>query len=236
MFSISSKKQSPRNRRLSREYDLLEALCKRSDKISFEISQQLGNNPPEGYTIFYKVKSITGIKPNLEPVYGTRHAASILLPPEYPGPEGDPICYMKTDVWHPNIRYHGHHKGRICITAKALGAWHSLDMLVLRIGEILQYKNYLAENIPPYPEDEKVAKWVREYAEPNGLVNARLGIALDQSELLRPLEGFEPRPAPQKLSGKIKVGWKTDAVEAPLTNGTAKTEDAKRIKIKLFKK
>ena len=36
----------------------------------------------------------------------------------------------------------------------------------------------------PYPDDEKVAKWVREYAEPNNIVNKNKQIYIDDSSLL----------------------------------------------------
>jgi len=185
----------------------LDELCNRSSQISYEITQRLGSYPPEGYKIRYDVKSIIGIDNRTkQPKYGTSHSAVITLPEGYPGPTGDPMCVMESDTWHPNIKSSGEYKGRICITAKALGAWHSLDMLVLRIGEMLQWKNYLAENRDPFPEDERVAQWVREFAEPQGIVDYRKNIVVDDSELMLPEPGFdEPRPPLPSPGSNIKI-------------------------------
>lgn len=224
----------PRYKRLAREHQLLDELCERSDKISYKIIKQMGSNPPECYLITYRVKTITGIEDGTQlPIFGNEHFVRIDLPPEYPGPTGDPICYTQSPVWHPNIRFHGEHKGRICITAKALGAWHSLDLLVLRIGEILQYKNYLAENIPPFPEDETVAKWVREFAEPMGIVDKKRGKFTDQAELLRPVSAdFEPREPLRKKEPSITIKRMGDSSRGSGAE-SAPTSPLERKKIKL---
>ena len=49
----------------------------------------------------------------------------------------------------------------------------------------MQYKNYHAEHIPPYPEDSKVAEWVMEYAEPNGIVSNVKRIYVDNTPLVK---------------------------------------------------
>ncbi len=197
---------SPRYKRLANDHIKLDETCGRSNKITYEILHRLGSQPPEKYRIIYKVKSIVGIHDRTKmPIYGNEHRVNIELPEGYPGPTGDPICYMDSEIWHPNIRWSGKYKGRICITAKALGAWHSLDMLVIRIGEMLQWKNYLAENIEPYPEDEHVAQWVREVAEPKGIVNLKKGIVVDDSELLLPEPGFTGGRAPLEKPPRPKI-------------------------------
>ncbi|UCH92830.1 MAG: hypothetical protein JSV88_21380 [Candidatus Aminicenantes bacterium] len=179
--------KDPRDKRLAKEHELIDELCNRSSKISYEITKQFKGVPPEGYKIIYdNVKSIVGINQNSSPIYGTHHEAEIIFPPAYPGADGAPKCRMLTDIWHPNVRSKDPAKGRICINAKALGAWHTLDMLAMHIGEMLQYKNYHAVNEEPWPEDPEVARWVREYAEPNGIVNKNKKIFVDHSELLDP--------------------------------------------------
>lgn len=44
----------------------------------------------------------------------------------------------------------------------------SLKSLVLRVEQYLKYQDYHAQNVYPYPEDQNVAEWVRDEAEPNG--------------------------------------------------------------------
>ena len=85
---------------------------------------------------------------------------------------------MKSDLWHPNIKYHGKEKGHICSNAKDFGKRYNLYFLAHRIGEILQYKNYHAIEEPPHPDDEIVAEWVREYAEPKDIVNKDILVEL----------------------------------------------------------
>ena len=124
-----------------------------------------------------------------------------------------------------NIKYKGKHKGRICTNAKALGKTFTIDQLALRIGEMIQYKNYHAAHTYPFPEDEEVAKWVREFAEPQDIVNYMKGIGTDESLLMNPLPSNpvspEPNPAedPIKAKGGIKIKGR-------------KTPDNKHIKIK----
>ena len=180
--------KDPRDKRLAKEHELIEELCSRSNKISYKIIKQFGGLPPEGYEITYDgVKSIIGINQDNTPVYGEYHVAEIVFPPEYPSSDGPPKCTMKTDAWHPNIRAKNPRKGRICINSKLLGAWHTLDFLILRIGHMLQYKNYHAIDQDPWPEDPDVAKWVREYAEPKNIVNLLNNISVDNTELLKPI-------------------------------------------------
>lgn len=205
VFNYDRKKLDPRYKRLATEHEALHALCERSNKISYEITKQVATRfPPEAYLITYKVTSFVGIdEVSKMPLKGYEHKVRITYPPEFPNAGGEPICYAETTVWHPNIRFNGTHKGRICITAKALGSYFTLDELVLRIGEILQYKNYLAENIAPYPEDENVARWVREFAEPKNIINQARKIAVDNSDLLLPVspendpDNRAPMPKPK---------------------------------------
>ena len=195
---------NPRDNRLALEHQLLRALCNQSEVISYTAVERKGALPPEKYLISYKLKSIISIDNDQNPVFGYNHQAVITIPPEFPL-GGQPICYMKTSLWHPNIKYSGHYAGRICINAQALGHWHTLDMLVLRIGQMLQYKNYHAINIQPYPEDAEVARWVREYAEPNDIVNREKRIFIDDTPLINP----EDTSKPEDIRSKIKLSIKT---------------------------
>ena len=179
--------KDPRIRRLEMERELLEDLCNHSDLISYEAKNRRNGHPPENYTVTFNVRSIVGIDDQKNPIYGDTHIADIKLPSGYPM-TSSPICYMRSDIWHPNIRSEGKHKGHICINAQVLGHWHTLDMLVEQIGEMLQYKNYHAIDIQPYPEDSKVAEWIREVAEPRGIVNKAKGVVIDDRPLLNPTQ------------------------------------------------
>jgi len=180
-----NKIKNPRNRRLAREHIALDELCSKTDKISYEVTASIGP-VPEAYLIHYNLRSIVGIDENQDPVYGYRHTVEITLPKKYPM-EGA-MCYAKSDLWHPNIKSDGRYKGRICGNTKEFGSLYDLNMLVLRVGEILQYKNYHALPTAPYPEDEKVARWIRDHAEPNMIINKDYGIVSDNSSLI----GDEP--------------------------------------------
>lgn len=152
--------------------------------ISYEVQETVSPlKIPVVYHIHYHLKSIVGITEDQAPVYGDHHIMRLEIPTQYPM---EPCtAYMLTDTWHPNIKSAGKLKGRICTNSKAFGRNFSLSAMVLRVGEILQYRNYLAEFRPPYPEDPKVAEWVLEFAEPNSIVNYRLGIYVDDTPLLQ---------------------------------------------------
>lgn len=177
--------KDPLLKRLALDEHLLKELCESSDLIEAIPLNGGPDLPPDKYEITYKVKSIIAIDDDKQPVYGELHKAEITLPSGYPMIKS-PTCKMTTDVWHPNIRSSGNLKGHICINAQVLGTWHTLDLLVEQIGEMLQYKNYHAQKIQPYPEDPIVAQWVMEIAEPQGIVNKKENIVVDNRPLRKP--------------------------------------------------
>ncbi len=232
-------------RRAKDHLDLHE-LCSRSDIVSYEAPRRKGEKPPESYLIHYNgIRSIIGIDHLQYPRYGDKHVVRIDFPEEYPNAGSMPLCFMQTDIWHPNIKSSGPAKGHICINPGKLGAWQDLYMLVIRIGEIIQYKNYLAEQIPPFPEDEVVAQWVRDFAEPRDIVNYQKKIATDTSDLIRPLKGFEPRkndtspdalPEPvEELPSKIKIRLGGGVTQIPPDPGSEPSASGTKIKIKISK-
>ncbi len=167
--------------RLADEHQKLIALAEaNSSLVQIEVRDQhkLKPHPPTAYEITYTLRSIVGVDESEQPKYGNEHKLFIRLPKEYPLGPAD--CKMITDTWHPNIKSDGDFKGTICTNHKGFGSLFYLDELVVRIGEFLQYKRYLAEDVKPYPEDQKVARWVRNFAEPAGLVNRREGKAIDE--------------------------------------------------------
>ncbi|RMG23320.1 MAG: hypothetical protein D6730_14680 [Bacteroidetes bacterium] len=191
------KLRNPRDKRLATEHINVAEICAKSKKLSYEVIGEWGpRKPPEAYRITYHVKSIIGIDQNQQPQYGDRHVVEIRLPQGYPM-TATARCRMLTDIWHPNIKSKGQFKGRICSNSKSFGKLYQLDDLILRIGEIIQYKNYHAVNTAPFPEDEEVARWVREVAEPQGWVNRGPGGAVDESHLLDAVAAALDNMAPQ---------------------------------------
>jgi len=168
--------------RLQMEHNLVQEYCANSDVVSYTPSCLKENMPPHKYLVKYEVRSISHIDATEMPVYANCHYVSIELPNDYPVVSG-PICRMETDIWHPNIRSEGVHKGRICINSNVLGAWFTLDLLINQIGEMIQYKNYHALHIKPYPEDPVVAQWVLTVAEPKGIVDKAKSICTDNTQL-----------------------------------------------------
>lgn len=160
----------------------LDELRKRTDVIEYEVVETI-SGIPSSYHIHYKLKSIIGVDTQQMPVYGDRHTLKLMLPRNFP--ISPPSLYMLTDIWHPNIKSDGQFKGKVCANATNFGKAFSLSDLVIRVGEMLQYKNYLAEMIHPFPEDMRVAEWVRNIAEPANIVNRSLGIYVDESSLIR---------------------------------------------------
>lgn len=174
------KELSGRDARLLLEWQELDSLCAkrkaeskdpRKPSISYIIRRKNVLGLPTEYEIWYRCKSIVGVKDTgvpREPIFGYLHKMSIVLPSGYPAADGNPIFKFRSDIWHPNIRHSGNFKGHVCLTIKEMGVLASLKVLVLRVEQYLKYQLYHAQNTYPYPEDQNVAEWVREEGEPNG--------------------------------------------------------------------
>ena len=172
--------QDPEIRRLADEHLKLITLQEANQEmlsITPSKHSRVAPHPPVAYDIDYKVKSIVGIDESELPVYKEHHKMRISLPKGYPLQPAE--CKMITDTWHPNIKSDGPFKGSICTNTGGFGTLYFLDELVVRIGEFLQYKRYLAEDVPPWPEDQKVARWVRKIAEPQEIVDRKKGKSID---------------------------------------------------------
>ncbi|MFO7613408.1 MAG: hypothetical protein R6W71_02080 [Bacteroidales bacterium] len=193
---------SPRGRKLLKEWRKIDFLCENSDVIKYIIRKRNREGLPVEYEIIYHLNSIIGIEEPVEetreingenitrqwrrPVYGKEHHLSIVLPNNYPGAfGGNPEFVMITDTWHPNIRATGKFKGRICLNDRDLGVACGLDERIIRVGKYLQYQTYWAIDSYPWPEDQVVAEWVREEAEPAGWVNVNEGIYTDNAKLYK---------------------------------------------------
>jgi len=184
------KGNDPRLYRLAKEHlDILEL---KSSVISFEIKSTANIRKmqiPDSYHIHYNLKSIIDITDEQSPIYGHKHTAEVTFPGKYP--VESPKLKMLTDTWHPNIKNSGPLKGRICTNSQNFGHGYTVQMLAIRIGEILQYKNYHALHTPPYPEDANVAQWIKQYAEPHGIVDIEKGIVVDNTSLTVAEENVE---------------------------------------------
>ena len=99
------------------------------------------------------------------------------LPTGYPGVDAPPsLNFLTVDSsgqpiphpWHPNIRYFGAFAGKVCINMA--DTYTDLLWGVERVASYLRYDTYHAIMEPPYPEDLKVAAWVRHQGEPNGWI------------------------------------------------------------------
>jgi len=171
------KELSGRDARLLIEWEELDAFCRKNKHIAYTVRKRNPIGLPVEYQIYYKVTSIIGVEetPPRKPVFANSHTMLITLPNNYPAANGNPEFKFVTDgkdhifvPWHPNIRYSGAFEGRVCLNSKEMGVRAKLKDLVKRVEQYLRYEMYHAKNIHPYPEDQNVAEWVREEAEPNG--------------------------------------------------------------------
>jgi len=177
---FNQKELSPHDNALLREWIGLDELYNKrkaenpgAPTIAYIIRRKNVQGLPTEYEIIYRCRSIigvaaTGASAPREPQYGYEHRMRIILPRAYPSADGNPEFKFITDIWHPNIRHSGSFKGRVCLTIKEMGVLASLKTLVLRVEKYLKWQLYHAQNTYPWPEDQEVAEWVREEAEPNG--------------------------------------------------------------------
>lgn len=159
------------------EWAELDSFCRKQKHIDYTVRKRNPIGLPTEYQIYFRVTSIVGIentKPPRKPVFGHRHTMLITLPNNYPSATGNPEFRFVTNgkdymfvPWHPNIRYSGAFEGRVCLNSKDMGVKSKLKDLIKRVDMYLRYQLYHAANIYPYPEDQNVAEWVREEAEPN---------------------------------------------------------------------
>jgi len=192
-FNSSFFKKNPFYKRLAKDHLSMFELD--SEIIEWEVVETRSPMKiPCVYHIHFLFKSITSIRADKTPEFGFKHTARVTFPPRYPIEA--PELYMQTDVWHPNVKSDGKYKGRICGNTKGFGLGFDLYLLIIRIGEILQYKQYHAENTPPFPEDIHAARWVMEYAEPNMIVNKYKDLVIDNTPLIK---GGEPEGEVSKI-------------------------------------
>ena len=129
---------SPRLRRLHADLAAMLALVKVSDFITYEAA----GNPPDRYRVTYTCAGLWLPVAGAEPQVLTQHVADFYLHVEYP--RRPPQILWRTPVFHPNI-LPPERGGAVCI-----GGWtpsESLADLVVRVGEMVQYKQYNAADV-----------------------------------------------------------------------------------------
>jgi ubiquitin-protein ligase len=134
--------------RLQADFDAVRNLVRRFPSVHV-ISVQ--GDPPEKYKIQLNVLSLTPSSNSLH--YSTGHLLEVLLPLGYP--RDAPVCRMLTPVFHPNIAPHA-----VCI-GDHWSAGESLDMLILRVCEMLAFQSYNVKS----PLNGDAARWVQEHNE-----------------------------------------------------------------------
>lgn len=175
-FGLPIFKKNPFYIRLAQEH--LSILNFQDESIKWEvISTRSSAKIPNEYRIHYTFSSIIGVNEDQSPIFGNHHTARITFPPNYPTEQ--PVLYMETDIWHPNVKSEGRFKGRICGNTKGFATDTDLVFLIIRLADILKYNNYHAEHTPPYPEDMKVATWVKDYGEPYAVVSKKRGLNMN---------------------------------------------------------
>jgi len=163
-----------RDTRLFNEWKTLDEACSESDEITYAVRKVNASGLPVAYDIIFRIKSIVGVEAANEqglqkPVFGNEHILQIRLPNNFPAAGGGfPEFKFITDVWHPNVRFFGDFKGRVCLNLKDCGTSVYLAEHVGTVAGYLRYADYHARNEYPYPEDQTVAQWTLEQAEPQG--------------------------------------------------------------------
>ena len=173
-----------RNRRLMHEWSAIDQRFKDDPDITYIIRKRNPDNLPIQYEIVFKVKTFCNVQePDgnglRQPVCADTFRMHITIPNNYPAVDSKlEFKFITHDEqgkeiphpWHPNIRFFGDFAGRVCLNTPACGTFTDLAWYIDRVMSYLKYEKYHAQNTPPFPEDNIVAEWVLEQAEPNGWI------------------------------------------------------------------
>lgn len=122
-----------RYRRLQADW----AKMQQSSNESSLILAESAGDPPEYYVVTFRCKGLMWQKGCPEPSVTAYHQLAIYLHKDYP--RLPPALKWLTPIFHPNI-LPPEKNGGVCI-----GKWTPAESLVdlcVRIGEMVQYKNY----------------------------------------------------------------------------------------------
>ena len=137
---------SPRLRRLQADADQVSKAF--VDHPPIRILARHGD-PPDRYEIEYNVKGLERRGFENDPIIRTQHIVEIQLTREYP--RSEPLCKMRTPVFHPNIN-----PSKICI-GDHWSAGRTLVDIIIRIGQMLSYQHHYS----PSPLDMEADQWAR---------------------------------------------------------------------------
>lgn len=129
---------SPRLRRLHADLAAMVELAKVSDFVTYVAA----GNPPDRYRVSYTCRGLYLPAADAEPQVSQQHVADFYLHREYP--RRPPQIVWRSPIFHPNI-LPAARGGAVCI-----GSWtpsESLADLVIRVGEMIQYKQYNPEDV-----------------------------------------------------------------------------------------
>ncbi|HEY1191093.1 MAG TPA: ubiquitin-conjugating enzyme E2 [Gemmata sp.] len=179
----------PRLHRLKLEWTGLQELNRDSDTVKAEVVKMAGG-APEVYRFTFHCRGIAGIDAARAPRFAEVHTCIATITHQFPAKP--PQLRWESDIWHPNI----HHQGRnVCINEIEWLASHTLVDLCRMLLEMVQYKNYHAELVPPFPLDREVAAWVLEVGEPQGHMNLKRRKGTDDKPFTRPTNAAPVAPA-----------------------------------------
>ena len=153
---------SPRIRRLSLDYELLNRVLRGSSVIQITGTAGL---PPEIYRFTYSLKGLY-VSPTGEILERSSHLLEVNLSLDYP--RRAPQCRMLTPVFHPNFD-----DASVCI-GDFWAASEGLDDLVFRIGRMIAYQEYNTKS----PLNGLAAKWAAEHAQLLPIDSRSIGASL----------------------------------------------------------
>lgn len=133
-----------RLRRLQADYASMQQLVADSDLITFTANGQ----PPDRYVVTYRCKGL--VKHGTRVQVSEHHQVEIALHQQYP--DTAPQLRHLTPIFHPNFQ-----GAYICINAHDWTPRESLVDLVLRLGNMIVYRNYN----PGSPLDPEAAQWAQ---------------------------------------------------------------------------
>src|SRR5882724_4369217 len=139
---------SPRLRRLSQDYERLQATFAGSPVI--RVTGTAGM-PPEFYRITYNLRGLY-VEPSGQIMPREEHLLEMNLSLGYP--KRAPQCRMLTPIFHPNFD-----DTSVCI-GDFWAASERLDDLIIRIGRMITYQEYNTKS----PLNGLAAKWAAQNA------------------------------------------------------------------------
>ena len=143
------------NARLRRIYSDYQSIRDEFAGHPFITVTPVQGDPPEEYVIEYRVRGLELDPATNRPKPRDRHRARIYLHRDYP--RRPPQIIWRTPIFHPNI-LSASDGGGVCI-----GAWtpsESLADLVLRVGEMIQFRSYNPDDVL----NPEAAAWAEAHA------------------------------------------------------------------------